>query len=163
VAAFRAPFYFINLWLISDRHRYCTYLYYSRALPLTLSLSLSRSCSRSLARALSLFLSRPLFLALARSLPFSLALSLSRARSLSSQRTQVLNHIGECWRGSGEAYGESEIVQELPKSISKYLVKHLSGDRCVCCRHTEYTNTHTERERERERERILTLQALSAR
>jgi hypothetical protein len=29
VAAFRAPFYFINLWLISDRHRYCTYLYYS--------------------------------------------------------------------------------------------------------------------------------------
>jgi hypothetical protein len=28
VAAFRAPTYFINLWLISDRHRYCTYLYY---------------------------------------------------------------------------------------------------------------------------------------
>jgi hypothetical protein len=28
VAAFRAPIYFINLWLISDRHRYCTYLYY---------------------------------------------------------------------------------------------------------------------------------------
>jgi len=32
VAAFRAPFYFINLWLIPDRHRYWTYLYYSRAL-----------------------------------------------------------------------------------------------------------------------------------
>jgi hypothetical protein len=29
VAAFRAPIYFINLWLISYRHRYCTYLYYS--------------------------------------------------------------------------------------------------------------------------------------
>jgi hypothetical protein len=29
VAAFRAPFYFINLWLISDRQRNCTYLYYS--------------------------------------------------------------------------------------------------------------------------------------
>jgi hypothetical protein len=28
VAAFRAPIYFINLWLISYRHRYCTYLYY---------------------------------------------------------------------------------------------------------------------------------------
>jgi len=28
VAAFRAPFYFINLWLISDRQRNCTYLYY---------------------------------------------------------------------------------------------------------------------------------------
>jgi hypothetical protein len=28
VAAFRAPIYFINLWLISDRHLYCTYLYY---------------------------------------------------------------------------------------------------------------------------------------
>ncbi len=26
VAAFRAPIYFINLWLISYRHRYCTYL-----------------------------------------------------------------------------------------------------------------------------------------
>ena len=24
------PFYFINLWLIPDRHRYCTYLYYWR-------------------------------------------------------------------------------------------------------------------------------------
>jgi hypothetical protein len=24
------PFYFINLWLISYRHRYCTYLYYLR-------------------------------------------------------------------------------------------------------------------------------------
>ena len=24
----RAPFCFINLWLIADRHRYCTYLYY---------------------------------------------------------------------------------------------------------------------------------------
>ncbi len=23
------PFYFINLWLITYRHRYCTYLYYS--------------------------------------------------------------------------------------------------------------------------------------
>jgi hypothetical protein len=22
------PFYFINLWLMTDRHRYCTYLYY---------------------------------------------------------------------------------------------------------------------------------------
>jgi hypothetical protein len=22
------PFYFINVWLITDRHRYCTYLYY---------------------------------------------------------------------------------------------------------------------------------------
>jgi hypothetical protein len=31
VATFRAPFYFINLGLIPDRHRYCTYLYYSRA------------------------------------------------------------------------------------------------------------------------------------
>ena len=29
VALVRVPFYFINLWLITDRHRYCTYLYYS--------------------------------------------------------------------------------------------------------------------------------------
>ncbi len=29
VALVRVPFYFINLWLISYRHRYCTYLYYS--------------------------------------------------------------------------------------------------------------------------------------
>ena len=28
MAAFRAPIYLINLWLISYRHRYCTYLYY---------------------------------------------------------------------------------------------------------------------------------------
>ena len=28
VAAFRAPFYFINSGLIPDRRRYCTYLYY---------------------------------------------------------------------------------------------------------------------------------------
>ncbi len=28
MAVFRAPIYFINLWLISYRHRYCTYLYY---------------------------------------------------------------------------------------------------------------------------------------
>ena len=27
-ALVRAPFYFINLWLITDRHRYWTYLYY---------------------------------------------------------------------------------------------------------------------------------------
>jgi hypothetical protein len=38
VAAFRAPFYFINLWLISDRQRNCTYLYYSLCL-LILSLA----------------------------------------------------------------------------------------------------------------------------
>ena len=29
VALVRVPFYFINLWLITDRHCYCTYLYYS--------------------------------------------------------------------------------------------------------------------------------------
>jgi hypothetical protein len=28
VALVRVPFYFINLWLIIDRHRYCTYTYY---------------------------------------------------------------------------------------------------------------------------------------
>jgi hypothetical protein len=28
VAAFRSPVFFINLGLIPDRHRYCTYLYY---------------------------------------------------------------------------------------------------------------------------------------
>ena len=29
VALVRVSFYFINLWLITDRHRYCTYSYYS--------------------------------------------------------------------------------------------------------------------------------------
>ncbi len=29
VALVRVPFYFINLWFITDRHRYCTYTYYS--------------------------------------------------------------------------------------------------------------------------------------
>jgi hypothetical protein len=29
VAAFRAPVCFINFGLIPDRHRFCTYLYYS--------------------------------------------------------------------------------------------------------------------------------------
>jgi len=28
VALVRVPFYFINIWLITDRHRYWTYLYY---------------------------------------------------------------------------------------------------------------------------------------
>jgi hypothetical protein len=28
VALIRVPFYFLNLWLITDRHRFCTYLYY---------------------------------------------------------------------------------------------------------------------------------------
>jgi hypothetical protein len=32
VALVRVPFYLINLWLITDRHRYCTYLYYFNAL-----------------------------------------------------------------------------------------------------------------------------------
>ena len=48
-------------------------------------------------------------------------------RATSSFKRMVLNHIGESWRFSGVAYGESEIVQELPKCISKYLVKQLSG------------------------------------
>jgi len=43
IAVFRAPIYFINLWLISYRHRYCTYLYYSSSdfllAPLTATLS----------------------------------------------------------------------------------------------------------------------------
>ena len=29
MALVRVPFYFINVWLITYRHRYCTYLYYS--------------------------------------------------------------------------------------------------------------------------------------
>ena len=31
MALVRVPFYFINLWLITDHHRYCTYLYYWEA------------------------------------------------------------------------------------------------------------------------------------
>ena len=47
-----------------------------------------------------------------------------------SQRTQLFNHVGACWRVSGPAYGERHLWEHIPTNISKHLMKQVSGERC---------------------------------
>ncbi len=96
MAHVRAPFYFINLWLITYRHRYCTYLYYysppDHLLPfllLTLLFIMTllplHFFFETIALPGTLSIAAPIKLCLASSCPhFSyLSLALSRSRSLS--------------------------------------------------------------------------------